>query len=242
MASAFTNCVFGLIRAAILTGAVVGAGGAVAGYSTGEAVTYGWFTQAVLAPVSMFGWTVLAERVRTGDVAVDLSRPVDPQLAHLAQDLGRAAYQLVPRGAPPLVAGALTTGLVLPGSAWPYLLGALSQVLAVTLAFCCNWLVNLTSFWLVEMRGVMTLYLVASNVLSGFLVPVPWFPDWLAVLARATPFPSMIQTPIDVVTGRLDVPGTLVALLVQVAWVAAAVVVGRIVMARGVRTLVVQGG
>ena len=47
------------------------------------------------------------ERIRTGDIAVDLYRPADLQLWWLAGDLGRAAFHLLGRGVLPMVLGAL---------------------------------------------------------------------------------------------------------------------------------------
>ena len=56
---------------------------------------------------------------------------------------------------------------------------------------------------LLDVRGVLTLYVVVSNLLSGMLIPVWWFPDWLRDIARATPFPSMLQAPADLITACL---------------------------------------
>ena len=132
---AFTNAVFGLLRASVLVAALQSRGGAVGGYDRDTAVTFAWVTQALIAVVEMFAWSEIALRVRTGDVAVDLARPLDPQVAWAAADLGRAAAVVLPRALPILLVGAVTTGLHLPATAGPYLLGALSVVLATLLSF-----------------------------------------------------------------------------------------------------------
>jgi ABC-2 type transport system permease protein len=242
LAGAFTNTVFGLIKAAITMGAVGAAGGTLAGYDALTGATYAWLAQAFIGPVNVFWSNDLVDRIRTGDIAVDLARPIDPQLAYLATDLGRAAFTLVPRGAPPLLVGALVTGLALPSEVMPYLLGALSLALAVVISFACRWLVSLAAFWLVEMRGVATLYLMTSNVLCGLIVPVHWFPDWMARLAAATPFPSMLQAPIDVVMGRVTGGDALGVVAVQLAWAVGVLLAGSVVWHLAVRRLVVQGG
>lgn len=242
LAGAFTNTVFGLIKAAITMGAVGAAGGVLGGMDPITGATYAWLAQAFIAPVNVFWSNDLVDRIRTGDIAVDLARPIDPQLAYLATDLGRAAFSLVPRGAPPLLVGALVTGLALPDRALPYLLGLVSLTLAVVISFACRWLVSLAAFWLVEMRGVATLYLMVSNVLCGLIVPVHWFPDWLARLAAATPFPSMLQAPIDVVMGRVTGAAAVAEIGVQLAWAAGVLLAGRVLWSRAVRRLVVQGG
>jgi ABC-2 type transport system permease protein len=243
LAGGVTNSMFGLLRASVMAGVIAAAGTTVAGYDAQSVISYAWMTQALIAPIHVFSWNELALRVRTGDIAVDLARPMDLQLQYALTDLGRAAYQVIPRGLPPLIVGAATFGLVLPTGLLPYLAGLVSLLLAVGISFCCRFLVNLTAFWLLDVRGAMTLYIVISNVLSGLFVPVAWFPPWLFTLAHATPFPSMVQAPADVLTGRVTGAGpTLQVLLIQVAWVLALMAVTRLALVPALRKLVVQGG
>jgi ABC-2 type transport system permease protein len=241
-AGAFTNTMFGLTKASITVAAIGAAGGSLAGYDARTGATYAWLTQALLGPVNVFHWDELAQRVRTGDIAVDLGRPVDLQLSWWAADLGRAAFSLLPRAIPPLVVGALTFGLTGPHALWPYLLGALSVVVAVSISFLCRFALNLVAFWLVEIRGVLTLYMVASGVLCGLIIPVHWFPPWLKAFAYSTPFPSFLQAPVDILSGRAAGADALTTFGVQLLWVAVLLVLGRVVLQRATRKLVVQGG
>jgi ABC-2 type transport system permease protein len=242
LAGALTNTVFGLLRASIVGAAVVSAGGTIGGYDRATVITYAWVTQAVIAPVHVFGWTELAQRVRTGDIAVDLARPVDLQLQFGAADLGRALASVLPRSVPPMVVGALTFGLVLPTSPLVWLAATASLLLAVGISFGCRFLLNLAAFWLLDIRGPNTLYVAVGNLLCGLYVPVAWFPGWLHTIAVSTPFPSMVQAPSDVVTGRASGLGVLTTLAVQAGWLTAVLLAGRAVLALADRRLVVQGG
>lgn len=242
LAGAFTNTVFGVVKASITIAAIAAAGGSLAGYDARQGATYAWLVQGLLATVALFGWNDLALRIRTGDVAVDLARPVDLQLSWLASDLGRAAFMLLPRGLPPVLVGLLFFDVALPGPAATYLLALVSLTLAVVVSFACRFAVNLAAFWLLDVRGAITLYVVTSNVLSGLLVPVNWFPPWLATLARATPFPSMLQAPVDVLSGRVTGAATIATLATQAFWVVVTLGVGRVVLIGATRKLVVQGG
>lgn len=242
LAGALTNSVFGAIKAAVLMGTVSSAGAAVAGYDPLQAATFAWMTQALLAPVSIWADDTIARRVRTGDIAVDLARPIDPQLAAWATDLGRAAYMFLPRGLPPLLLGALVTGLALPSDPTAYLLGLVCVVAGVSVSFATRWLVNLTSFWLTEIRGVMLLYSVSATVLTGLAFPVSWFPEGLRTFAHATPFPSMLQTPVEVLTGISSGGAALELFAVQLGWLVVLLAAGRVMLHLGARRLVVQGG
>jgi ABC-2 type transport system permease protein len=84
--------------------------------------------------------------------------------------------------------------------------------------------------------------MVTSNVLCGLVVPVAFFPDWLRVLAYATPFPEMLQTPVNIAVERVSGVDALVAVGIQLAWAVAMLAAGVLVLRRGTRRLVVQGG
>jgi len=244
LAAVVTNVVFGFIRAAILFAAVESAGGTLAGYSRDTISTYVWLSQGLLGAVAIGtqGSTELSVRIRNGDIAVDFTRPVDVQGSHLAADLGRAAFTFLPRGLPTVLVGALTVGLALPTSAWPYLLGLVSVTLAVSISFLCGYAVSILGFWLVETRGVRLLYAVTSAFLAGLFVPVGLFPGWLSALALATPFPSMLQVPIDIISGHVGGAEAVKTVVVQCLWVALTCLFGRALTRAGRHKLEVQGG
>jgi len=242
LAGVFTQSVFGFIRVSVLFAAISAAGGTLAGYDQRSASTYVWLGQALLAPIAIFGWIEIAERVSSGEIAVDFSRPVDLQLAWWARDVGRACFQLLSRGLPPLIIGALTIGLALPQSWTAYPLGVISLFLGVSISFMLRFLMNLIAFWTLDVRGFVGLYVVVVGPLCGLFVPVHLFPEWLRIIAYATPFPSMLQTPIDILSGwALDLAA--VALVAsQLAWLALLVGVARLMQWRAGLRLVVQGG
>jgi ABC-2 type transport system permease protein len=242
LAGAFTNTVFGVIKVSILFAAADAAGGVVAGYDRAALSTYTWVSQGLIAVVWVFSWTTVSQRVRSGDVAIDLGRPLHPVLAWLAEDLGRAGQACLVRFAGPLVIGGLLFGLRIPARPATGPLFVVSIALAVVVSFGGRLLVSLAAFWLLDVRGLLILYVLVSNVLCGLLVPVHFLPGWARTVAYATPFPSILQTPVDVVTERTTATAALCLVGVQVLWAAALLAGGVWVFGRGTRRLVVQGG
>jgi ABC-2 type transport system permease protein len=118
----------------------------------------------------------------------------------------------------------------------------LSAALAVVVSFGGRILVSLAAFWLVDVRGVLTLYVLTSNVLCGLLVPVHFLPGWLRTVAYATPFPSMLQVPVDIATERYTGAAAAGLLAMQAAWAVGLLAVAVWVFGRGTRKLVLQGG
>jgi len=238
LAGLFTNTVFGLLRVAVLL-AVVGPTGSAAGYDAADTGTFVWLGQGLLAVVLLWPDRELALRVRSGDVAIDLARPWNLQLALLAQDLGRAGHAVLIRFAPPVAFGALVLPFRWPDSPWSVLLFAVSAPLAVVISFALRFLLDLTAFWLLDNRGAAGLYGVATGVLCGLTVPLAFFPDLVRTALYATPFPGMLQTPIDLF-GERGNPAALLAH--QVFWAALTIGAGQLVLTRATRKLVVQGG
>jgi ABC-2 type transport system permease protein len=64
----------------------------------------------------------------------------------------------------------------------------------------------------------------------------------LRIIAYATPFPSMLQTPIDVLSGWALGAAALALVGSQVAWLVVLVGLARLVQWRAGLRLVVQGG
>ena len=242
VAGVVTQSVFGFIRVSVMFAALAAAGGTLMGYDQQSASTYVWLGQALLAPLAIFAWTEIADRVRTGEIAVDIARPLDLQFGWWARDLGRATFQLLSRGLPPLIIGAVTVGLALPGSWTAYPLGVLSVLIAVSISFTLRYLLNLVAFWSVDVRGFIGLYFVVVGPLCGLIVPVHLFPEWLRTIAYATPFPSMLQVPVDVLSGRVLGLAAAEQVIMQIGWLVAMVALARVVTWRGARRLVVQGG
>jgi ABC-2 type transport system permease protein len=239
LAGLFTNTVFGLLRVAVLL-AVIAQTGSTAGYDAGSVSAFVWLGQGLLAVVLLWGDGELSDRVRNGDIAVDLSRPWDLQLALLAEDLGRAGHAVLFRFLPPVLFGALVLPFRWPTDPVPtLLLFTASTALAVVTSFALRFLLDLSTFWLLDSRGVRAVYNGLGSVLAGLTVPLAFFPDGLRWLLYATPFPAVLQTPIDVFTERDGLTGLLVH---QVLWAAATLALGRVVLARATRKLVVQGG
>jgi len=120
--------------------------------------------------------------------------------------------------------------------------GAVSVVLAVVVAFAGNFVINLLAFWLVEIRGITLLWMITGGLLCGLYLPVPWFPDWLRTIANWSPFPSMLQNPIDILAGRVVGADIASAVAVQVFWAVVLLGLGQVVLHAGRRRLEVQGG
>jgi ABC-2 type transport system permease protein len=241
IAGMITNVFFGVLRASVLI-ALIGARDSVAGYSVRDAVTYTGITQALLSYVAIFGWWEVMSTVRSGEIATDLSRPMDYFAYWFARDAGRAFAQLAMRGLPILALYALVYRIVLPPSVINAVATVISLLLALTVSFAFRFLVNLAAFWTPDATGIGRLCWTANGALSGMIVPLALLPPVLAQITRLLPFAAMANTPTEIYLGIVSGPSLLGALALQAFWALALVVACRVTLAAGVRRLVVQGG
>ena len=156
LAGIFTNSVFGVIISYAYI-ALWQQRPDAGGYDVTDAVTYVWLGQALLMTVAVWGGGAtddLADRIRTGDVAIDLYRPVSLLGWWLASDLGRAAYHLLTRGLAPTVIGAVLFDLRFPADPVTWLAFGVSLLLAVLVSFAIRLLVAASGFWLVDVTGL----------------------------------------------------------------------------------------
>ncbi|MET8404967.1 ABC-2 family transporter protein [Streptomyces sp900116325] len=243
-AGVFTNTVFGFILAYTYM-ALWDERPQLGGYDMSQALTYVWLGQALLATCAMMGGGFedeLMERIRTGDVAIDLYRPVDLQMWWLAGDLGRATYQLMARGIVPMVLGALAFPLALPTSPGIWLAYLVSVTLGVVVSFAVRYLVALSAFWLMDGAGATQIAFLAGLFFSGMLLPLTLFPGLLGEVARALPWSALLQVPADVFLGKHTGWGLVEAFAFQGGWALALLLAGRLVQSVATRRVVVQGG
>ena len=240
-AGVFTNTIFGFIRAYVFV-AMFQIVPSVAGWSLEDALTYTFVTQSLLMPLYMWGWTEIADTVYSGHIATDLYRPFDYQLYWLSLDLGRATYHFLLRGIAPFVVGSFFFDLQLPTTPVTWIAFLVSVALAVTVSFALRFMVNLTAFWLVDVRGASALSASAWTLLSGFAIPIAFFPETLRSIIYLLPFVAMVEFPVRVFIEDVQGAELLAALGVQLFWALALLGAGRLMLNAGARKLVVQGG
>ncbi|MGA4954946.1 ABC transporter permease [Streptomyces lavendulocolor] len=243
-AGVFTNTVFGFILAYTYM-ALWDERPGLGGYDMSEALTYVWIGQALLATCGLMGGGFedeLMERIKTGDIAVDLYRPADLQAWWLSVALGRSAFQLLGRGVVPMAVGALAFDLALPGrpSTWAAFL--VSVALGVVVSFAVWFLVALSAFWLMDGAGAVQVAWLAGTFFSGMLLPLTVFPGALGEVARLLPWASLLQVPADVFLEKRTGWALLEAYAFQAGWAVVLLAAGRALQAVATRRVVVQGG
>ena len=240
-AGVVTNTVFGCIRAFVLV-ALWKQKPEINGWDEADAVTYAFATQGLIAPMGIFlSGTELGPRIRSGDVAVDLYRPVDFQAWWLSLDLGRALGAGVLRSVPPVLFGLLLFPVRLPLDPVNWIEFAVCCVFGYAVSFGLRYLASLLVFWTMDERGIASIVTAAGLFCSGLIIPLTIMPGLLGSVVRHTPWAAVVQLPINVLLGTQS-GGFGYALGFAGLWALALLGSGRLLTSAARRKVVVQGG
>jgi ABC-2 type transport system permease protein len=241
IAGLLTNAFFGALRCFIYI-ALYRAGGSVAGFTLGDAISYTWITQSLISIGA--GWIDsrdLMQTIRTGDVVADLMRPWSFFGYWLSRSLGERTFNLLVRGSLTYLIGVLYFRAHVPTPAEA--LGFAAAIsLALLVSFGLNFLVNLTAFWLIDNNGVTMITNVLLQFFSGFLLPLAFFPPPLAALARLLPFQAITGLPAQVFLGQISGAALMPTLLLQLFWALTLGGLAWLTLRAAMRKVVVQGG
>lgn len=213
----------------------------VDGVSLAMMVSYATFANLQSWLVSPWEFSLIPMRVRQGQVATDLAKPMGFITQMHARQFGRT-MAIAPFAILTLPLAVLIGGGQPPASLVAALSYLVSVMIAYVIATLLSVLVGMVSFWIMETTGLFVMYRIVSLFFSGGLVPLWLMPGALRLAAEAMPFQAITYLPLAIYLGRVSGTATLHALAVQAAWVVALALAGRLVWSRALRRVVVQGG
>jgi ABC-2 type transport system permease protein len=215
---------------------------AVPGISRAESSSLLWYlavTEWVLLSVPSLQFD-LERDVRRGDVAVLLAAPVPWLDRRLCEALGALAVRLAVLGAVGFAAAWALAGR-LPedprGLPWALLLGAAAAAFGVVAQAA----IGVAAVWLHDVAPLYWIWQKSAFLLGGLVIPLAFYPSWLAAFASWTPFAAFLNGPGRLATG-LDAGAALRDAALLAGWTLVAALVLRTLHRRALRVLDVHGG
>ena len=231
---------WGLIRMMIFMAFYENAS-AAAPMSLSQTITYVWLGQAfiMLLPFRVDG--ELDGLIRTGNIAYELLRPTDLYNFWYARAIANRTAPAMLRAAPMLVIATLTGWVHWPGPA-NLIAFAAAILAAVLLTSSISMLMTISMFWTISGRGITAVLSPSLFLLSGMIIPIPLFPDFLQPVLNALPFCGLMDMPFRLFTEYIPAGEVARVLAHQLAWAAGLIVLGRVLLRRALRRVAVQGG
>lgn len=208
--------------------------------------SYIWLEQATLALFMIWGMEYdIFECITNGNVAYELCRPISIYNMWFARGIGYRYAKMVLRCVPVLVLAILLPkpyGLILPSHIEVWFLFVISMILAslVTISLCM--LIYITCFFTISSMGIRIITASAFEFLQGGVIPIPFFPPAIARVMELLPFAAMQNVPLRIWSGDISGMKVIESMGLQVFWFVMLALIGKLLCARAMRKICVQGG
>lgn len=184
----------------------------------------------------------ITDSVRKGTIAIDMMRPVNIFKVFFAENLGGVTALIFQNLIPIFIIGSLIIKFPVPASIEDGLLFIVSLVMA----FLINWFIaeifGMWAFKIIEMSALIQVKKHLIRLLSGSMIPIWFFPEWLKNALECLPFVYIYQMPISIYVGQYDIYSLKKGLILQLLWVIILFLLKSYLEKRVTKSVMIQGG
>lgn len=184
--------------------ALIPEGGSMGGLDRSHMIAY-----AVLGTIIKVTFarndSLLGNRVKTGEIAVDLMKPYSIPFMLFCDTVGTSLFHFLARAVPLLIFSIFFFDIRLPLDG--AVLMAFFPVLLFSFAlfFLLSLFISSMAFFFVEVFPFWIFYYALITLASGAIIPIDFFPDLFKDLVLATPFPYLFYFPTMILIGKFTV-------------------------------------
>jgi ABC-2 type transport system permease protein len=185
--------------------------------------------------------TRIGDKVTSGEFAVDLLKPVDPTLSFFSTSLGTTLAQLVNRGL--IVIIAFSPFLVrMDLEVIRILLAAAVSIIGYLMASIIFLIIGYLSIRVFEIWPYSRLMNDTIRLFAGGVIPLVFFPDWLATISNFLPFHLLYSFPIRLILGDISQTEIYQYGLLMIGWTLLLYGLLRFTYRKVIQHTVIQGG
>lgn len=239
-----TNWVFGMMRVMVMLAFYASANRGQP-ISLEQSISYIWLGQLMLG---MLPWTQEKEimnSVVSGQVAYELTRPVDLYAMWFARTVAYRTAPTLMRAVPMY----FICRFLLPdgyGLSAPTAAGFFAWLLALIGAVLLS--VSITSlvysYVLIIQRGdgLVRMLNAMAELFSGMIIPLSLMPDSMEMFLKYQPFAGVVDLPVRLYCGITEPSAVWQVLAIQLAWSGLLILAGRAVTNIGLKRIALAGG
>ena len=210
-----------------------------------QTITYIWLGQAMLGMMPWNGDPEVMTMIRDGNLSYELCRPLDLYTHWYCRLIALRSAPTLLRCAPIFIVAMALPGdfsLQLPPST-PALAAWMAATIGSLLLGCAlSNIISISTLWTIAGDGMLRLMPALVIMLSGSIVPIPFFPEWMQGPVRFLPFAGLVDVPNQFFVGSLE-PGQIWGMLsYQLTWTLAIALVGKGLIAMAMKRVIIQGG
>jgi len=208
--------------------------------------SYTWLNQALLMLFATWTWDdSILNDITSGNIAYELSRPVDLYNMWIVKNMATRISKVVLRCIPVFITAFILPKpfcLTLPNHFFTFILFIISVIFAFILVNIYSMFFYIIAFYTININGIILLALGISQILSGFVIPLQFFPAPILKIVNLLPFASMQNLPFFIYSGYWNTQESLTKIMIQLFWIIVFYITGKILMNKTMKKVIVQGG
>ncbi len=214
--------------------------GKVTGASVAEMITYLTVSECIAVIVKTEVISEIDHKIRMGEIAMDLLKPVSLQLFLFWRSIGNMCFRFITCAVPMFAIANLIWDIEYPPI--PVLLVVAVMVCnGMVIQFLLSFFMGLTGFWYPAVWHLERVLDVVTRLFAGSFIPLWLFPQALRSIAEILPFQYIYYIPISVFIQKTHTSYRNIILL-QIVWIFGLYVLCRMIYRMGRKKLTLQGG
>ncbi|HEY8313671.1 MAG TPA: ABC-2 family transporter protein [Candidatus Baltobacteraceae bacterium] len=203
-------------------------------------ITYATVALLMSLILEVDGTRLIRDKLREGTIATDLMKPISVPAYFFSDGFGQTVLHAL-LIVPSVFFALLLVHIDLPG---PQVVAAfvVSFALGYLVNFFLNFIMNSVAFWTLETFAIQLIVRWISDLLSGQIIPLVFFPGVLGRIVFALPFAAIYSTPLLIYVGVIPPSQYARSLTIQLIWLVLFSAVSSIIWRAASRRVVIQGG
>lgn len=208
--------------------------------------SYVWLHQGFLALFAFwFFENDIFTTITDGGIACEMLRPVSLYDMWMVKNLASRTAKALLRSVPIFTIVIFLPkpyNLSLPYSPLAFIMFLITLMLGLLVVVSLCMLIYISTIYTMSSLGIRLVVMSVVELLSGGIVPLPFFPDKVRAVVELLPFAYMDNLPLRIYSGDIQGQEMWYMLLIQIFWLIVLQLIGRLWMKRSLKNIVVQGG
>ena len=211
-----------------------------------QLVNYLWLNQIFFALIGMFYKDEdILNLIRSGNISYELARPQNLYFIWYFKILSQRLSASLMRGIPLILILFLIPqpyGMSLPSNFVTFLVFVITFILGVLLMTAITTLFHVITIFTLNEKGITNIMFSISEILSGLVVPIPFFPGLMQKISSFLPFKYVSDFPFRIYASHIPLSEVLNGVIIQLFWIVSLILLGNILTKKALKKAVVQGG
>lgn len=211
-----------------------------------ELISYLWLNQVFFSLINMFYKDrEIINMIKSGNIAYELARPKKIYFMWFAKILGSRVSMVILRSLPVLIISFILPkpyNLSLPVSIEAFLIFLFTLIIGTLLMTSLITLCHVIVLNTLDEKGIANIFSAVADILSGVVVPIPFFPAILQRITNFLPFRYVSDLSFRIYSGNVSISEGLQGIVIQIIWIIITTLIGYLLTKKSLKRVVVQGG